>query len=84
MCGILPHNRRNDVTDKGQTVSIRIHPTNKAIMETIATDHRIATTKGLTNDEILFEALSKKYPDAVKRVLDSGAEHPLKKKAKGE
>lgn len=67
---------------KGETVSIRIHTTNKAIMDYVIAQHRASTGIGLSNDEVLWEAFKQKYPEAVKAALDAGAIPPTDKRRK--
>lgn len=62
---------------KGETVSIRIHPTNKAVIDWLVTRARAKKQLGMTNDEVLWETFSKCEPDAVAAVLAMGAEPPI-------
>jgi hypothetical protein len=63
---------------RDETVSIRIHPANKAVIDWLIFRRRAATGKGLTIDEILWEAFKKAEPEAVKAVLEQGATPPVK------
>lgn len=64
------------MTRRGETVSIRIHPTNKAVIDWLITNHRATTGQGMTNDEALWMVFQKGAPDAVKAVLAMGAQVP--------
>lgn len=61
---------------KGETVSIRIHPTNKAVIDWLVTRARAVTGQGLTNDEALWAVFNKCEKDAVDAVLEMGAVPP--------
>lgn len=67
---------------KGETVSIRIHTTNKAVIDYVIAQHRAKTGLGLSNDEVLWEALKERYPEAVRAALDAGATPPTDKRRK--
>lgn len=62
---------------KGDTVSIRIHPTNKAVIDWLITNHRAQTGQGLTNDEALWLAFNEGAKEAVAAVLAMGAKPPV-------
>lgn len=63
---------------RGDTVSVRIHPTNKAVIDWLIFEHRAKTGKGLTTDEILWEVFKAAKPKAVEAVLAQGATPPVK------
>lgn len=61
---------------KGDTVSMRIDPTNKAVLDWIAFNHRATTGKGMTIDEALWYAFTHDVSEAVEAVLKTGAQPP--------
>lgn len=73
------YNRRNIVSRKGDSVSVRIHPTNKAVIDWIITNHRAKTGKGLNNDEALWLAFNdpEVAREAVEAILGMGAPPPV-------
>ena len=62
---------------KGDTVSMRIDPTNKAVLDWIIFNHRATTGQGMTLDEALWYAYTHDVTEAVEAVLKTGAQPPI-------
>ena len=61
---------------RGSSVSIRVHPTIKFVIDYLSNKNRIATGAGLSNDEAIWRLIEKGAPDAVEYVKSIGAEIP--------
>lgn len=60
--------------------SIRVHPTNRAVLDYIAAMHVAQTGQNISIDEALWIAFTKGAPAAVAAVLALGAEPPVDKR----
>jgi hypothetical protein len=81
------YNKDMDMAKRGASVSIRVHPTIKFVIDYLSNKNRIETGAGLSNDEALWRLIEQGAPDAVKYVKSIGAAIPTdgrkeKKKSK--
>jgi hypothetical protein len=68
---------------KGVSVSIRVHPTIKTVIDYLSSKHRAETGVGLSNDEAIWMLIEGCAPDAVKFVESIGADIPVDNRRKG-
>lgn len=65
---------------RGDSVSIRVHPTIKIIIDYLSSKHRAETGVGLSNDEVIWMLAEGCAKDAIEHVNKLGAEIPADKR----
>lgn len=62
---------------RGDSVSIRVHPTIKIVIDFLSSKHRAETGVGLSNDEVIWMLIEECAKDALEFVDSIGAEKPI-------